>query len=61
VDNLQAEGFTQSFHHIHLTGDVMYDAALFYFERSAPRIIEQLQLQGKQFILATIHRAENTE
>lgn len=60
VDNLQAEGFTQSFYHVHLTGDVMYDAALFYFERSAPKIIEQLQLQNKQFILATIHRAENT-
>lgn len=60
VDNLQAEGYSQSFYHIHLTGDVMYDAALFYFERSAPKIIEQLQLQNKQFILATIHRAENT-
>lgn len=60
VDNLQAEGFTQSYYHIHLTGDVMYDAALFYFERSAPRLVEQLQLQNKQFILATIHRAENT-
>lgn len=60
VDNLQAEGFSQSFYHVHLTGDVMYDAALFYFERSAPKIIGQLQLQNKQFILATIHRAENT-
>lgn len=60
IDNLLAEGFTQSFYNIHLTGDVMYDAALFYFERSAPKIIEQLQLHNKQFILATIHRAENT-
>ncbi|CAN5559284.1 UDP-N-acetylglucosamine 2-epimerase (non-hydrolyzing) [soil metagenome] len=60
VDNLAAEGFTQSFYHIHLTGDVMYDAALFYCKQSTNRIIEQLQLHDKKFILATIHRAENT-
>jgi UDP-GlcNAc3NAcA epimerase len=60
VDNLKAEGFTQSFYNMHLTGDVMYDAALFYFKQSAPQIIERLQLTGKKFILATIHRAENT-
>ena len=60
VNNLHAEGFTQAFYNIHLTGDVMYDAAQFYFERSSPRIIEQLQLKPGAFILATIHRAENT-
>lgn len=60
VENLKVEGFTQSFHNVYLTGDVMYDAALFYFKQSSPRILERLQLKDKRFILATIHRAENT-
>lgn len=57
VDNLKHEGFS---HRVYLTGDVMYDAMLFYFSRSNDAIIERLQLQSKKFILATIHRAENT-
>jgi len=60
VDNLKYEGFAQSFHQVHLTGDVMYDAMLFYFLRSNDAIIQQLHLESKKFILATIHRAENT-
>lgn len=61
VDNLQAEGFTQSFYHVHLTGDVMFDAALFYFEQSNASIFEKLSLEQNNYILATIHRAENTD
>ena len=38
-------------------GDVMYDAALFYREKA--KEIKGLTLE-KQFILCTIHRAENT-
>ena len=34
--------------------------ALYYFKRSNDAIIERLNLQGKKFILATVHRAENT-
>ncbi|CAN5204319.1 UDP-N-acetylglucosamine 2-epimerase (non-hydrolyzing) [soil metagenome] len=60
VDNLKEEGFTQEMYKIFLTGDVMYDAALFYFKQSTNRIITHLQLEGEDFILATIHRAENT-
>jgi UDP-GlcNAc3NAcA epimerase len=60
VDNLKHEGFDKSFHHVHLTGDVMYDAMLFYFSRSSNAIIERLHLLSKKYILATIHRAENT-
>ena len=60
VDNLKHEGFDASFHDVHLTGDVMYDAMLFYFSRSNDTIIQQLHLHTKKFILATIHRAENT-
>ena len=60
VDNLKHEGLDISFHDVHLTGDVMYDAMLFYFSKSNDTIIQQLHLQTKKFILATIHRAENT-
>jgi len=60
VDNLNAEGFAKSFHQILLTGDVMLDAALYYFDKSSDAIIQQLNLQTGKFILATIHRAENT-
>jgi UDP-GlcNAc3NAcA epimerase len=60
VDNLNTEGFTQSFYQVHLTGDVMFDAALYYFNLSNDAIIKQLDLERKKFILATVHRAENT-
>jgi len=45
------------------TGDVMQDAALYYSAFSAEKsnIVEELGLQGKEFILCTIHRAENTD
>lgn len=41
----------------------MEDAALYYAERAKERsaIIQKLGLEGKQFILTTIHRAENTD
>jgi UDP-GlcNAc3NAcA epimerase len=60
VDNLNREGFTRPFHRVHLTGDVMYDAIQFYFSASNNSIIKKLNLQSRKFILATIHRAENT-
>jgi len=60
VDNLDREGFKLPFHQIHLTGDVMLDATLYYFKRSNESIIQQFGLEEKKFILATIHRAENT-
>lgn len=44
-------------------GDVMYDAALYYAERAEQRslILERLGLRAKEYILATVHRAENTD
>jgi UDP-GlcNAc3NAcA epimerase len=44
-------------------GDVMYDAALYYAERAErrSRILETLGLAPRGYILATIHRAENTD
>jgi UDP-GlcNAc3NAcA epimerase len=44
-------------------GDVMYDAALFYsnFAESKSDILNKYNLSSKNFILCTIHRAENTD
>jgi UDP-GlcNAc3NAcA epimerase len=48
---------------IRQVGDVMYDAALHYQKRAKveSRILEILNLKPKQYALATIHRAENTD
>lgn len=61
VENLRKEGIDCD--RIHLTGDVMYDAALYYRKKSdaTSRILSSLQLDAKSYILATIHRAENTD
>jgi len=60
VQNLAREGVTSG---IRLTGDVMYDAALFYRNQAGTRsrILEELGLTPGQYILATCHRAENTD
>lgn len=44
-------------------GDVMYDVTLYYniFNEKRNTIVEQLKLEPKSYILATIHRAENTD
>lgn len=44
-------------------GDVMFDAALYYNERNALRktIVDTLNLPKQTYILATVHRAENTD
>lgn len=61
VENLYKEGFEHFNCEIFKTGDVMLDAALYYGQRSAERsdIIERLG--DGDFILATLHRAENTD
>ena len=60
VDNLKKEGITEG---VELVGDVMYDAAL-HFGRLAKEkssILEELDLEPKRYMLATIHRAANTD
>ncbi|MBN1668945.1 MAG: UDP-N-acetylglucosamine 2-epimerase (non-hydrolyzing) [Anaerolineales bacterium] len=61
VANLEREGFAAE--NIHQVGDVMYDAVLYYSAKASQhsQILEQLGLQPKGFLLATIHRAENTD
>lgn len=60
VANLQREGVTKG---VHQTGDVMYDAAMFYSQKAQAEsnVLVQLGLAAKQYILTTIHRAENTD
>ena len=61
VENLSREGIAPAA--IRRTGDVMYDAALAFGrvaeERS--RILDNLALKSKSYVLATVHRAENTD
>ena len=59
ADNLRKEG--RPAETIHLVGDVMYDAALYGGERSNNQLLEKLGLKTKSYLLATIHRAENTD
>lgn len=57
VDNLKNEGFLSMPCRIVRCGDVMYDAALYYAcMAKKPRNINL----KKRFVLATVHRAENT-
>ena len=61
VANLRREGIEAS--KIARVGDVMYDAALYYGGKAerGSRILERLALDGKDYVLATVHRAENTD
>ena len=61
VENLTNEGLAAD--RIFAVGDVMYDVALYYGDKAErrSRILEQLCLKPKQYVLATIHRAENTD
>jgi UDP-N-acetylglucosamine 2-epimerase len=60
VKNLGREGLIKG---VHLVGDVMYDAFLEGVEvaKKASTILERLNLRGRSFIVATVHRAENTD
>ena len=49
---------------IYLTGDIMYDNALFYSElaeRKKASFLESLQVKRNGFVLVTIHREINTD
>lgn len=63
LSNLKKEGFDSFDAKVALTGDIMGDSVAFYSQLAAERseIIKKLQLEGKKFILATIHRQENTD
>jgi UDP-GlcNAc3NAcA epimerase len=59
--NLRLEGIGSD--RIVPVGDVMYDAARYYAAKAigTSRVLETLGLEAKGYVLATIHRAENTD
>lgn len=61
VDQLLREGVPRE--RIHLVGDVMYDAALMFGDRAdrAAALLDRLGVKSGGYVLATIHRAENTD
>lgn len=61
IENLRREGLGDR--QMHLVGDVMYDAALYYGAKSdeVSKILVEQELAPKEYILATIHRAENVD
>ena len=60
VKNLSSEGLMPK---TRQTGDVMFDAALFYAEKALTNssILTKIGLASKNYVLATLHRAENTD
>jgi UDP-GlcNAc3NAcA epimerase len=60
TENLHAEGIRNGIYH---TGDVMYDAALLFSDLSEAksRALERFGLEPGHYILATVHRVENTD
>jgi UDP-N-acetylglucosamine 2-epimerase len=60
VDNLAREGITAG---VTLTGDIMYDALLRHAPIAAEksRIVHDLALKRGGYVLATVHRAANTD
>lgn len=60
VDNLRQEGVVEG---VHLVGDVMYDVALQFAEIAERKstALARLGLVGRPYVLATCHRAENTD
>lgn len=60
VENLRREGITTG---VHLVGDVMYDALLDSADRAqhSSAILERLGVEPREYLLATVHRADNTD
>ena len=58
VTNLEKEGITKGVEYV---GDLMYDGMLYYQQKASPTILDSLSIKPNQYILATVHRAENTD
>lgn len=60
VKNLRKEGIKNG---VYLVGDVMYDSLMYNIKiaEKKSRILEKLDLNKKDYLLLTIHRAENTD
>jgi UDP-N-acetylglucosamine 2-epimerase len=61
IDNLAREGVTRN---VHLVGDVMLDALNWARQRSAgaeAALLDRFGLKKSQYLVATLHRSENTD
>ena len=60
VDNLGSEGLRGG---VHLVGDVMYDAVLHFATRAREQshVLATLGVRPREYMLATVHRAYNTD
>lgn len=61
VKNLASEGISKG---VHLVGDVMLDILQWARERAEPaseEILRRHNLESKSYLLATVHRSENTD
>ena len=59
INNLAQEGIHDG---VYLVGDVMYDALLYFLPRvDDERVLARFDLSPKDYVLATIHRASNTD
>jgi UDP-N-acetylglucosamine 2-epimerase len=63
VENLKNEGIPNKNikSKVIKTGDVMLDAAVYYSKISTDKWLKENNLNAGNFILATVHRAENTD
>lgn len=61
INNLQKEGFQHFNCKIVKNGDVMQDAAIYYADIAIKKSTILRELNLHQFVLATIHRQENTD
>jgi UDP-GlcNAc3NAcA epimerase len=63
MDNLNREGFAHFHTKIVKTGDIMLDAVRYYaqFSDTKAQVYRRLDLEIGKFVLATIHRQENTD
>lgn len=63
IKNLEAEGFSNFESTVVKCGDIMKDAVEYYseFSKKKSTIISDLKLNEDEFVLATIHRQENTD
>lgn len=60
VDHLRHEGISRG---VHLVGDTMYDAVLQFSEKASEHsdVLTRLKLNLDSYLLATVHRAYNTD
>ena len=63
VSNLKKEGFDHFGSELVMCGDIMRDSVAYYGQFSSEKsdLIDQLSLRNNDFVLATIHRQENTD